>query len=190
MSDIRAAFRSLQNRVMLTVARAVVSLVNDNAKLQALQISLLKREIRENVERFQNYGFTANPHPGAEGVVVFVGGNRDHGLCIAVDDRRYRLQGLEAGEVALYTDEGDKIHLRRNRVIEVTTHTFRVNAETKVEINTDLFEVNAPLATFSGDIEAGGDVSDVSGSMQEMRDTYNSHTNPSNGSSPPPQQMT
>lgn len=190
---------------MLTVARAVVSLVDDNKKMQALQLQLLTREIRENVERFQNYGFTAKPHPGAEGVVVFVGGNRDHGLCIVVDDRRYRLKGLEDGEVAIYTDEGDKIHLKRNRVIEVTTETFRVNAGTKFEINTPLFEVNAedeakitaPLFTvdaaesnFSGNVSAEGNVSDANGSMQEMRTTYNGHTNPSNGSSPPPQQMT
>lgn len=190
MSDFRAALKALHSRVMLTVARTVVSLVDDSKKLQALQLQLLKREIRENVERFQNYGYTSKPHPGAEAVVVFVGGNRDHGLCIAVDDRRYRVQGLQDGEVAIYTDEGDKIYLKRNREIEVTTLNLTINATDKVEINTQLLEVNAPLSTFSGNTEAAGNVSDANGSMQEMRDTYNVHTNPSNGTQPPPQQMT
>lgn len=179
MSNFRATIQAMHNRVMLTVARAVVSLVNDGTKLQSLQVQLLKREIRENVERFQNYGFTAKPHAGAEGVVVFVGGNRDHGLCIAVDDRRYRVAGLADGEVAIYTDEGDRIHLKRNNVIEVTTETFRINAGTKVEINTPLLEVDAPLSTFSGDVQAEGDIIDQTGgnarSMAGMREVFNDH---------------
>lgn len=188
MSDVRAILRSISNRVMLTVARGVVSLVGDTTKIQTLQLALLKREIREGVERFQNYGFTAKPHVGAEGVVVFVGGNRDHGLCIAVDDRRYRLKGLADGEVAIYTDEGDKIHLKRGNVIEVTTKTFRVNAQTKCEFNT-------PLATFSGDVRADGDILDQAGgtgkTMANMRSIYNGHHQPvsSGTANPPTEQM-
>jgi phage baseplate assembly protein V len=180
MGDLWEMLRTLNNRVMLTVARAVVSLVDDSAKMQALQLSLLKREIRDGVERFQNYGFTSKPHVGAEGVVVFVGGNRDHGLCIAVDDRRYRVKGLADGEVAIYTDEGDKIHLKRGNVIELTTQTFRVSASTKCEFNT-------PLATFSGAVQADGNIKDKAGStgrtMESMRSTYNGH---SHGGGPPP----
>lgn len=153
--------------------------------MQALQLLATKREILNGVERFQNYGFTAKPHAGAEGVVVFVGGNRDHGLCIAVDDRRYRLTGLEDGEVAIYTDEGDKIHLKRNNVIEVETQTFRVNAGTVVEINTPLFVVDAPLATFSGDVQADGEILDNAAgaglTMTNMRSIYNTHTHPQSG---------
>jgi len=176
MSDV---FRDLKNRVMLTVARGVVSLVNDSLKMQTVQAQLLKREVRDGIERFQNYGYTSKPHPGAEGVFVFVGGNRDHGLCIAVDDRRYRLTGLADGEVAIYTDEGDKIHLKRGNVIEITTETFRVNAATKVEINTPLFAVDAALSTFSGDVQADGDILDTASgtgkTMSSMRTTYNTH---------------
>lgn len=187
--------RDLRNRVMLTVARGVVTLVNDALKMQTVQAQLLKREVRDGIERFQNYGWTSKPHPGAEGVFLFVGGNRDHGLCIAVDDRRYRLTGLADGEVAIYTDEGDKIHLKRGRVAEVETETLRINAGTKVEINTPVYELNAgtsatvttalhaidaPLSTFSGDVQADGDILDnasgVGSTMATMRGVYNSHT--------------
>jgi len=158
---------------MLTVARCVVSLVNDGTKMQTLQVELLKREIRDNIERVQNYGFTSHPHPGAEGVVVFVGGNRDLGLCVAVEDRRYRLVGLQQGEVAIYTDEGDNIVLKRGNVIEVNTTTFRVNAS-------ELCEFNTPLATFSGDVQADADILDNANSggrsMSGMREVYNGHT--------------
>lgn len=130
----------LRVRIANLVSRGLVSLVNDETKLQELQLALLDEETREAVERFQQYGFTSVPQKGAEAVVLFVGGRRDHGLVLAVDDRRYRLKGLEGGEVALYTDEGDSIVLRRGGTVEVT-------AATKVV-------VAAPLVELAGNTEA------------------------------------
>jgi phage baseplate assembly protein V len=192
-----SSLKSIRDRVMLTVARGVVRLVNDATKLQSAQVSLMAREVRDGIERFQNYGFTAKPHPGAEGVVVFVGGNRDHGLLIAVDDRRYRLTALEDGEVAIYTDEGDKIHLKRGNEIEVTTATLTVNASTLVQMTAPNIELNAatmltvnsPLSVFSGDLQAAGDILDNAGSggqtSASMRTIYNSHNHDENDSGGP-----
>lgn len=109
----------LRRRVGNMIARAVVRLVNDGAKIQALQLSVLANETRDGVERFQQYGVTSVPHDGAEAIVLFVGGERAHGVAVAVDDRRYRKKGLKPGEVALYTDEGDHILLKRGRIVEV-----------------------------------------------------------------------
>lgn len=165
----------LHRRVRLMVSRAVVGLVNDTLKLQGLQVSLLADEVRERAERLQQYGFTSHPHPGAEAVVVCVAGNRDHPLVIAVDDRRYRLRGLAQGEVALYTDEGDRIHLRRGRLVEIETQTLVVRAAAKVRLET-------PLVETTGQVKAEGDITDqvTSGgrSMASMRATYNGHTHP------------
>jgi phage baseplate assembly protein V len=116
MSRLLAPLRA---RVANMVSRAVVQLVDDSAKMQLLQLGLLSDETREEIERFQNYGFTSNPKADAEAVVLFVGGRRDHGLAIAVDDRRYRLKNLESGEVAVYNDVGSKIVLHHNGDIEV-----------------------------------------------------------------------
>ncbi len=113
----------LRNRVANMVARAIVQLVNDGAKIQLVQLGVLDGETREACERFQEYGFTSVPLAGAEAVVLFVGGRRDHGLVVAVDDRRSRPTGLAAGEVALYTDEGDGITLKRGQFIEVGNGT-------------------------------------------------------------------
>lgn len=132
------------------VARVVVRMVNDGPKMQELQVGLLADELADGVERFQNYGFTSHPHPGAEGVAVFVGGDRAHGVVIAVDDRRYRLAALQPGEVAIYTDEGDAIHLMRDRTIRVTTLHLHVQAEEDVTMATRRFDVTATeSATFS-----------------------------------------
>lgn len=129
----------LKRRVMLMVGRGIVRLVNDSLKLQELQVSLLADEVRNGLEHVQAYGFSAHPHPGAEAVVVFIGGNRDHGLVIAVGDRRYRLTGLAQGEVALYTDEdaagGHRVVLRRGRVVEIVASQVNLTGHLSVTGN-------------------------------------------------------
>ena len=111
------ALARVANRIRMLVARGNVRLVDDAAGIQIVQVSAMKGETRAQLERFQAYGFTSVPFHGAEAVVLFVGGDRAHGLVLSIDDRRYRLQSLESGEVALYTDEGDKIVLKRDRKI-------------------------------------------------------------------------
>ena len=156
------------NKLRLMVSRAIVKLVGDDKKLQELQVSLLDEEARAIVERFQQYGFTSVPFPEAEAIALSVGGSRSHMVVLAVDDRRYRKKEMEEGEVALYTDEGDYIILKRGKIIEV-------HAGEKLL-------VDAPEAEFTGNVHVAGnitcdgDVSDANGSMQEMRDTFNSHT--------------
>lgn len=113
----------LKRRVAMLAGRCVVNLVNDALKMQGVQISLLADETLDGVERLQNYGFTSNPQPGAEGLAVSVGGFRSQCVVIAVDDRRFRLTGLAPGEVAMYTDQGDKIVIKRGGTIEVTAAT-------------------------------------------------------------------
>ena len=148
IKTMRKIIEPTVRKARLMVGRAVVQMVNDAAKMQALQVTLLAGETRAGVERFQEYGFTSNPQPGAEACMVCVGGNRDHGIVIAVDDRRYRLTGLQSGEVAIYTDEGDKVVLKRGHLIEIDTQTLTINASAKVQINSPLLQVTG------GDVKA------------------------------------
>ncbi|SPD73836.1 Prophage baseplate assembly protein V [uncultured Desulfobacterium sp.] len=164
----------LSRRARLMIGRGIINLVYDGLKAQGVQVSLLSGEVRDLVERFQEYGFTSVPHAGAEAVMVSVGGNRDHGIVIACEDRRYRLKGLSAGEVALYTDEGDKIVLKRGRIVEMTTKNLVINAEEAVTIN-------SPVINASGDFNADGDVADGVRAMSADRTIYNSHTHPETG---------
>jgi phage baseplate assembly protein V len=128
----------LRIRVANMIARAVVQLVDDTTKMQLVQLGVLADETR-TAERFQSYGFTSVPLPGAEAVVVFPGGRRDHGLAIAVEDRRYRIRNLQSGEVAVYTDQGDSIVIKRGGTIQVT-------AATKVIVSAPAVELAQPAA--------------------------------------------
>lgn len=107
---------ALGERIRAMASRAIVRVVNDALKMQGVQIELLDGEAQDEAERFQDYGMTSVPHDGAEAVVLCIGGLRSHAIAIRVDDRRYRLTGLAAGEVALYDDLGQRVHLRRDAI--------------------------------------------------------------------------
>lgn len=149
---------ALGNALRNVVVRGVVAVVDAGRKLQAIQVRLTAGEVKGNVEHFEPYGWTSHPHPGAEAVVAFLGGDRSHGVVLCAADRRYRLVGLEAGEVAIYSDEGDSVVLKRGRVVEVTTETFRLNAK-RCELNApEGIVLNAELVSASGGIKAELDI--------------------------------
>lgn len=172
MRTLARALEPLQRRLSAMVGRCIVNLINDAPQWQSLQIELRSDEVRMDVERAQNYGFTSHPHPGAEAVAVAVAGSRDHVIVVAVDDRRYRLRSLAQGEVAIYTDEGDRIVLKRGGTIEVT-------ASTKVRIESPLVELTGDM-TVAGSIVAGGDVVGQGTSLHTHR---HKDTEPGSGNS-------
>jgi len=181
-------------RLRLMVARAVINLVDDSLKMQALQISLKGDAVRDDVERFQQYGFTSVPFGDAEAIVLAVGGNRNHLVAIAVDDRRYRKKDLQPGESALYSDEGDYVILKRGRIVEV-------KAGTKLRVDAPLAELTGDVTiagtlavtgniTTEANVTADGDVGDQAGAktMAGMRSIYDTHTHtdPQGGVTGPP----
>jgi phage baseplate assembly protein V len=82
-----------------------------------------------NREYLQHYGFSSIPLAGAEAILIK---EDNHIVMIASDDRRYRV-GLEAGEVCLYTDEGDQIRLKRDKEIYVKSGN-KLTAEVENEV--------------------------------------------------------
>ena len=164
--DLQRLLAPLRRRIALLASRGFVLLDYEGEGLRRLQVGLLAGETRDQVEHIEPYGFTSRPHPGAEVVVVALGGQRDHCLVLQAADRRYRLRTLEKGEVALYTDEGSSIILRRGGVIAI-------KAQGGLELEGDLH--------VSGEITATGDVADGAGSLQAFRDIYNLHSHQEHG---------
>jgi phage baseplate assembly protein V len=121
LDQLRHLLRPIATKVANTVARCVLQLVDDSAKMQAVQIGVLDGETIDNAEHYQPYGFFSVPFPGAEGVVVFPNGDRSHPLVVVMSDRRHRPTGGRPGEAGLRTDEGDEIRLARNNEIVAAT---------------------------------------------------------------------
>lgn len=154
-------------------------------------------------EYFQHYGLTSRPKAGGEAIFIRQGNNI---IAIASDDRRYRL-ALEEGEVALYDDQGQKVHLKRDGIevesptkITATAPEVTIVASTKVTIDSPLTECTGNLSVAGGinstgtygasggkiqtpgNVEAGGDVKDATRTMAGDRSIYNGHHHPENGS--------
>lgn len=174
INGMQRSVRSIAQSLNSLFSRGVVSAVNPDTKMQTVQIQLLDGEAKDAVEHFEPYGLTAHPHPGAEQVTAFLDGDRSHGVVLIVADRRYRLAGLAPGEVALYDDQGQRVHLTRNGiVIHGADKQITITGAPKLRVESSMLEC-------TGDIK---DNCDSSGkTMAGMRSTYNNHTHPETGS--------
>jgi phage baseplate assembly protein V len=184
MRALQKLLKPYHRRITNLLARGVVKLVDAGTLMQSIQVSVLAGELLDQVEHFEPYGFTAHPHPDAEALVASLGGNRSHAVVISIADRQFRLQNLAPGEVALYTDEGDRLHFQRNgSILLQAANSITLDAPNVY------FTGNVHVA---GDLIADGDVIDGVSSMQTIRVIYNGHTqnDPQGGVvSPPLQQM-
>jgi len=148
LNEIKASVRALRQRVMMSIAKAVVDQINDSQGRQLVKIRVLSGETLSNVERFQNYGTTSYPPDSSDAAVVFAQGNRDQGIIVSVDNREFRLKNLEKGEVALYDDLGNKVHLKRSELL--------VEAVSQVHVVAPLLNIDAPIVNVNGMLNVNG----------------------------------
>ncbi len=182
----------LYTRLLLAIGRGRITAVNDGGPVQVIQIKLGQDDVRDGTPRLAEYGLTSAPPAGSDAVILCIAGDRSTGVVVATGNQAARLKGLAAGEVALYDDQGQSIHLTRagivikgagKPVIVEDTPMLTVKAATKVRFETPLLEV-------SGEIK---DRSDGGGkTMAGMRQTYDAHTHggvqPGNGHTSSPEQ--
>lgn len=126
--------------------KAALSVYNA-AKRPLAQFTLRRGEVREDVEHVQPYGFASSPKPGAEALIVEA---FTRGIAIVIDDRRYRLVPLAPGEVALFDDLGQVVHLKRAGIevispskITLAAPNIELNATTKIKLTSPTVEVDA-----------------------------------------------
>ncbi|MDS0794705.1 phage baseplate assembly protein V [Burkholderia pseudomultivorans] len=156
--------------------RAVISLCASDTPVQLAQIEGLAGETTPDVELFQHYGLTSNPPAGTVAVVIPLGGKTSHGIIVATENGAYRIQGLQPGEVAVYTDEGDSIVFRRGRIIDITTDTLNIKAANQVNIDTPIvnmtkqLNVKEQITGQGGMAVSGGNGVEVDGSMKVTQD--------------------
>lgn len=145
------ALKPLKDRVLLMIGRAIISAVKEGGPFQQLQVSIFAGESMDKVTRFQEFGFASNPPPGSEGIVLALQGNRENLVVIATENRTVRFKNCAPGEMAIYTDDGTHIHLKKDGQVELKTATLLT-----VDAPDTLFKGNV---TVEGDLEVQGDTS-------------------------------
>jgi phage gp45-like len=152
----------LSRRVRGMVARGVLTLVEDAGGVQRVQAKVGAQTL-DGLDRPQMYGFSSHPPAGGEVVVVFVGGNRDHGVIVGEGDRAHRPQASQPGSVVVYDGAGHSVTLSPGGIaIHGGGHNLVITG--------------CPKITQQGDIEATGDVK--AGSISLL---HHKHPDPQGG---------
>lgn len=159
-------FRPWKNRILLLVGRGILLATKDSTDIQQLQVTLLAGEVKDQVELMGHFGLASHAPKNSDVVMLSVGGNRDHGIVISTESREFRFKNLGEGEVALYSKDGDYVHLKNGNVIDIKTKTLNIDAETAVNITspdvaitaTGGVNITTPEITASKKITAGDDI--------------------------------
>ena len=99
-------------------ARSTVQKADDSKKWQEVAHKVSQGEQADTIEHAHPYGVTSVPkapdsNGAAEAIVIFVEGDRSHGVVVVTGDRRYRPTGNAEGEALIYDDQGQKVHHQR-----------------------------------------------------------------------------
>lgn len=179
----------LARRVLLAIGRGRVTTSNDSGVVQLVQTKFNDLETIDGMPRVAEFGFTSRPPNGSDVLAVFIGGDRSNGVIIATNDQASRPTGLAIGETKLYSFVGQYVYLSASGIVieaaslPVTVNdasTVTVNAQTTVKVVAPTeIDLETPLLKVSGAIQAGGDITDNSGSggasMASMREIHDEH---------------
>lgn len=189
--DSIGVMERLWRRIQLMSSWGRVTFSDDSQGAQLLQVKLNDSETRDDTPRIAEFGLSSRPPEGSDVLVVFLGGDRSKGVVVATAHQSSRPKGLLPGETMLYDLWGKSLHLTRDGGIVVNAQgaPVTVSNATTVTINAaESVELITPLLHVTGDIVAGGHITDSVRSMAADRELFNSHTNGSGTTAPSPQQ--
>ncbi|ENZ79634.1 MULTISPECIES: phage baseplate assembly protein V [Ralstonia] len=180
MKDQDGILERVARRVLLSLARALVTTVNDAGGVQMMQVKLNPLETRDNTPRVAEFGMTSNPPVGSDAFIVFLGGDRSNGVVLGTVHQPSRPTGLAPGETMLYSQDGKYVYMTaaggivveaKNQAVTVSdATTVTINAASKVVMNTPLLQVSGDIIDNAG---AGGTNTHT---MAQMRTIFNTHT--------------
>lgn len=173
MSSVRQALRAVAKGSTLT------------SRVQRIDAEGLAGEALQDMELFQQFGFTSGVPAGSQLIVIPLGGRTSAAVVVATECGSYRFQVSAAGEMAIYNQWGDRVHLTQDRKIHMV-------AAAQVLVDAPELRVNGKIhatgdITTDANVTAAQDISDQGGdkSMRGMRSTYNDHKHPENDNGGP-----
>ena len=172
----------------MKIRKGVINFSTNSSKMQTAQVEGISGEIADEVERYQQFGFSSYPIKvendgrGTEVIIADVG-STDHRVIIATDDRRYRpITGLP-GDVMLYgihdtpsaehTNATQRIVLKEDGSVIVKVNNMKIELLTNgtMNITATTININGNVA-FTGNLTSNG---------KNISDSH-THGNVTNGS--------
>ena len=161
---MRSTPYDMATRIYNMLSRAIlVKKIDDTKLLQEHDIELFAEEKRKGVERFQFPFLTSVPHVendlgNLEEIAASIGGVRTHMVLIAADDRRYRITGLEQGELMIHDEQGQQVHITRSGINASVPHDlvldFRIMKKDKGDPLHPMKEIQAKKTDMKDDVLA------------------------------------
>lgn len=161
---------------MTPIVQGTVTASKGDSKMRGLQVETTDDYVEDDLEHFEPYGFSSEPHVDkkTDAIVVFTDTNNGHGVVIVVADRRYRIVNMKPGEVAMFDDKNRHVYLKRDGIeidgvddpITVkTTGNIIINSDANVNITANAVNVNAqstvinsPDNTVNGPLKVTGQI--------------------------------
>lgn len=171
MTDFGKLIGPFARRLGNLLARGSVAAADGARKMRTLQVRLMAGEIKDGIEHFEPYGFTSEPKPGAEALAAFFDGDRSHGVVVVVADRRYRLTGLAQGEVAIFDDLGQYVHLKRDGITVHSPQNLLLRTAGVLRLEGDGVEIHAKTYV-QQDVHGKGQRDTWTGGANFHADTY------------------
>lgn len=127
------------------VARVAVRSINDGGSNQTADVAVYAGVDRTGVEVAQPYGFASVSPGGGMGLAFANGADQGDLVLLPIGNPAYRLGNLKPGEVAMYGQDGSRVHVKEDGEIEATSSKkllLHVNAMTvEVDKDADLLRV-------------------------------------------------
>ncbi len=131
------------------IRRARLRAQDGSGAIQKVHVAVNDTLDRDNIERFQDYGFACNPSTG-EGITIEIGG---HLIVLRMDQTGTRPK-LELDEVSVWHKEGHAVTLKTGKLIVVDCDEYQVNTK-RYKVNaSESAGFETPKVTASGAMES------------------------------------
>lgn len=147
------------------VLRGVLKRSTENQK-RVVDCEILHNENQKNIEHFEPYGFTSQPVPNAEVLLLCFDGDRAHVVTPCITDKRYRPK-VQEGEVCIFDNLGRKIYLKKDGIlIDGNASNITITTSANVQINcanatvkAQNVTIDAPQTECTGNLTVKGTIS-------------------------------
>ncbi len=147
---IQKACNALNRKLIQTVRFGKVVLIKDG-KTQKLQIKTLGGDVIDNAAFLEPYGLTAKPRKeGSLSLVLTVAGEATNTVVLTIHNRELRFKGLKEGEVCLYDEFDNYVHLQKDGNLAINTPNKLSGKCKTLDLTAEVANINAAAVNLGG----------------------------------------